>query len=261
MNAATTQHSITLLDVGRSEIPGPELFWMKDFGEWHDLCFQVAVIQGGGSTILLNTGPAKDLQPMNDGWSALLGERAAMKDQPGKYILDQLAAIDIAPNDVTHVALSPLQLYTVSNLLEFPNAEICISKRGWDHFHDGPAVLHDTRHTSIPDNILIPLVTSERDRVRLLASDDTIVPGVRTWWSGVHHRASMVVEVDTGQGVAALSDSFFWLENVEQDQPIGICENVWEALDTYERVRTTADIIVPMYDPKNFDRFAGGVIR
>lgn len=254
------EHTITLLDVGRSEIPGPELFWMHDWGNWRELCFQVAVIQGGGATILLNTGPARDLRPMNEGWTALLGERAAMREQPGTHILDRLAALGVDPRDVTHVVLSPLQLYTVANLLEFPEAEICISRRGWDHFHRGPAVLHDTRATSIPDDILVPLVTSERDRVRLLEADDEIVPGVRSWWSGAHHRASMVLEVDTAQGVAALSDSYFWLENVENDHPIGICENIWECLDSYARVRRTADVIVPLYDPKNFARFPGGRI-
>lgn len=257
----TTQHTITLLDVGRSEIPGPELFWMKDFDKWYDLCFQVALIRGGGSTILVNTGPALDLGPMNAGWETFLGARAAMKRQPGKHILDHLERLGVTPADVTHVILSPLQLYTISNLLEFPNAEICISRRGWDHFHRGPAVLHDTRHTSIPDEILIPLVTTERDRIRLLEREDEVVPGVRTWWSGVHHRASMVVEVDTTQGVVSLSDSYFWLANIEQNQPIGICEDIWECLDTYERVRKTADVIVPLYDPENFTRFPEGVIK
>lgn len=258
MTAATVQHRITLLDVGRSEIPGPELFWMRNWDSWHELCFQVALIRSAGATVLVNTGPARDLGPMNRGWTALLGERAAMRDQPGKHLLDQLDGLGIAPDDITHVVLSPLQLYTVSNVLEFPRAEICVSRRGWDHFHSGRAVLHDTRETSIPAHVLTPLVTTERDRVRLLERDDEIVTGIRTWWSGVHHRASMVVEVDTAGGVAALSDSYFWLENVEQDHPVGICEDVWECLDTYERVRRTADIVVPLYDPKNFDRFPGG---
>lgn len=253
-------HTVTLLDVGRSEIPGPELFWMKDFDRWYDLCFQVAVIQGPQSTILVNTGPARDLGPMNEGWKAFLGERAAMQRASGTHVHDHLERLGISPDSITHVVLSPLQLYTVSNVLDFPSAEICISRRGWDHFHAGRAVLHDTRHTSIPNDILVPLVTTERDRIRLLERDDEVVDGVRTWWSGVHHRASMVVEVDTPQGVASLSDSYFWLANVERDHPIGICEDLWECLDTYERVRRTADLIIPLYDPENFVRFPGGLI-
>lgn len=253
-------HSVRLIDVGRAEIPGPELFWMRDFFEWYELCFQVAVVKGPDSLILVNTGPAADLAPMNEGWAKFLGERAAMRFRPGMHLLDQLERLGIAPSDITHVALTPLQLYTVSNVLAFDSAEICISRRGWEHLHAGRAVLHDARETSIPADILSVLVTSHRERIRLLEDEDEIVPGVRTWWSGGHHRASINVDVDTARGVVALSDSFFYLENVLEDHPIGISENIWECLDAYERVRRTASTIVPLYDPKNFDRFPDGVV-
>lgn len=258
--ASEVLHKIRLFDVGRSDIPGPELFWMQDFDRWYELCFQVALLTGPESTILVNTGPAEDLTSMNEGWKTFLGERAAMRARPGMFVLDQLREAGIDPGEVTHVVLTPLQLYTISNLLAFPNAEICISRRGWDHFHSGRAVLHDTRSTSIPNHILAPLVTTERGRVRLLDEEDEIVPGVRSWWSGVHHRASLNLDVDTADGIVALSDSYFWLQNVERDHPIGICENLEEAFVTHERVRRTADVIVPLLDPANFDRHPGGRI-
>lgn len=254
------RHSVRLLDVGRSDIPGPELYWMRDFFEWYELCFQVAVVQGPDSLVLINTGPAADLSAMNAGWAQFLGERAAMRSRPGMHVLAQLKELGISPAEVTHIALTPLQLYTVSNVLEFDSAEICISRRGWEHLHAGRAVLHDARETSIPADILGPLVTTHRDRIRLLEDEDEIVPGVRTWWSGGHHRASITIDVDTSDGVVVLSDSFFYLENVVEDHPIGISENVWECLDAYERVRRTASTIVPLYDPKNFERFPGGVV-
>ena len=58
----------------------------------------------------------------------------------------------------------------------------------------------------------------------------------------------------------ALSDAYFYLENVERPHPIGINESMYEALDAYARVARTADVVVPLYDPKNLDRFAGGVV-
>ncbi|GAB2594471.1 hypothetical protein [Pseudactinotalea suaedae] len=251
-------HTVRLLDVGRAEVPGPELFWMKDFDRWYELCFQVAVVEGPQSLVLVNTGPAQDLGPMNAGWTSFLGERAAMRSRPGMFLLDQLAGLGIAPDDVTHVVLTPLQLYTISNVLAFPRAEICLSRLGWEHFHNGPALLHDARRTSIPDEILVPLVTTERHRVRLLGREDEIVPGVRSWWSLTHHRASLNLDVDTEAGVVALSDSYFWLQNVVENHPIGISESIWEAFSTYERVRRTADVVLPLYDPANFERFPGG---
>jgi hypothetical protein len=47
---------------------------------------------------------------------------------------------------------------------------------------------------------------------------------------------------------------------VESDHPIGISENIYESLACYDRVRRTADVIVPLYDPRNFERFPDGVI-
>lgn len=252
-------YTIRMLPVGSSEIPGPELFWMSEWEQWFPLLFQVGLIQGPGVVALVNTGPAEDLDPMNRGWASFLGERAAMRREEGQFILEHLTTLGISPLEITHVILTPLQLYSVSNVLSFPNAEICISRRGWIHFqttHDHP---HDNRDTSLPPEILTALVTTAWPRVRLLDDEDEIAPGLRTWWSGGHHRASVAVEVDTDAGTAVLSDTFFYLENVDRDHPIGISENMYECLAAHERARTS-DIVLPLYDPKNLQRFPGGVV-
>ena len=121
---------------------------MRDFDRWYELCFQVALVQGPASTVLVNTGPADDLGPMNAGWETFLGPRAAMRRDPGERLLEHLERLGVDPADVTHVVLTPLQLYTVSNVMRFPHAQVCISERGWDHFHHGRPVLHDARETS-----------------------------------------------------------------------------------------------------------------
>lgn len=231
---------------------------MSGWDQWYPLSFQTGVVRGPGITALINTGPAQDMTPMNDQWIKVLGRRAPMRREAGQFITDQLAALSLTPTDVTHVILTPLQLYTVSNLLLFPNAQICLSKRGWLHFHSTHQHPHDNRSTSIPDDILVHLVTDLWPQVRLLADEDQIAPGLRTWSCGVHHRASMVVEVDTPGGLAAVSDAYFYRENVEQGIPIGINESMEEAITTYARVRSTADFIVPLYDPKNTDQYPNG---
>lgn len=60
-------------------------------------------------------------------------------------------------------------------------------------------------------------------------------------------------------GVVAISDAYFYLENVERPHPIGITESIAEAEATYARVRRTADVIPPLYDPKNLERFPNGL--
>jgi glyoxylase-like metal-dependent hydrolase (beta-lactamase superfamily II) len=257
MNAAL---SVTTLPVGTSLIPGPELFWMSQFDQWYPLTFQSVLVRGAGVVAIVNTGPARDLEDMNVRWESFLGSKARMQRGDDEFIIDQLAKHGVAPSDVTHVILTPLQLYTISNLLEFSNAQICISRRGWEHFHTTHEHPHDDRATSIPDEILVELVTSAWPRVRLLQDEDEISPGLRTWWCGGHHRASVVVEVDTSKGVVAISDCFFYERNVTENRPLGINESLDEIATAYERVRNTADIILPLYDPANFERFPDGLV-
>lgn len=252
-------YQVTCLPMGTGEVPGPEVFWMNDWDTWYPLAFQVVLIRGNGIVALVNTGPAKDLESMNDGWASFLGERARLTRKPGEFLLDQLALHDVRPEDVTHIFLTPLQLYTVSNVLEFPRALIHISRRGWVHFntsHDHP---HDDRDTSIPPEILRELVTTAWPRVVLLDDEEEIAIGLRTWWAGSHHRATIAVEVDTSVGTIVISDAFFYLDNLTRNRPIGICENIYEALTAYERAGR-ADVILPLYDPSNFERFPGGVV-
>lgn len=253
-------YQVRMLSMGRGDVPGPEAYWMSRWDEWIPLRFQVALIRGHGVTALVNTGPAADIGPMNAKWTQVLGERAVLRREPGEYVLDQLAAHGIAPDDVTHVLLTPLQLYTVSNVPAFRNAQICLTERGWTHFHTTHAHPHDDRSTSIPDEVLVHLVTDAWPRVRLLADEDTVAPGLRTWWSGGHHRASMVVEVDTDAGVVALSDTYFLRDNVTADHPIGISENMYECLAAHARVRGSAEHVVGLYDPANFERYPDGRI-
>lgn len=250
---------VQCLSMGIGEVPGPELFWMSSWDQWYELRFQVVLIRGDGVVALVNTGPARDLEPMNDRWASFLGDRARFRREAGEFVLDQLARVGVRPEDVTDVFLTPLQLYSISNVLEFPNARIRISRRGWEHFHTTHAHPHDDRDTSIPPHILSALVGPAWDRVVLLDDETEVAPGLRTWWTGSHHRASYAVEVDTAAGTVVISDAFFTLENVERDHPIGICENIYEALAAHARART-ADVILPLYDPANFARFPDGVV-
>jgi hypothetical protein len=158
------------------------------------------------------------------------------------------------------VIVTPFQLYTTGNIPLFENAEICLSKRGWVHYHTTHDHPHDARWNSISQDVLVHLVTDAWDRVRLLEDEDEVVPGVRTWFSGTHHRASVAVEVDTDDGIVVISDSFFYYENVEDGRLLGINENMYEALAANERTLRVASHIVPLYDPKVFDRYPGGVV-
>lgn len=233
---------------------------MSDWDRWYELSFNVAVIRGHGVAALVNTGAPDDLAALNARWTGIFGDRGAFRRGPDETVTAQLAGMGLAPADITDVIVTPFQLYTTAGIPLFGNARLHLSKRGWVHFHTTHDHPHDDRATSIAPEVLVHLVTDAWDRVHLLDDEDEVAPGIRTWFSGAHHRASIAVEVDSHAGTVVLSDSFFHYPNVEDDRLLGINENMYEALATNSRTRAVADHIVPLYDPAVFERYPGGQV-
>jgi glyoxylase-like metal-dependent hydrolase (beta-lactamase superfamily II) len=256
----STRYTVRALCVGRMEVPGPQVFWMDAWEDWLPLSFTVLLVQGHGVNALVNTGPPADLRSLNAHIQSLLGPRAEFLVNEGDELPAQLERLGVASGDVTHVLLTPLQLYATSGVPLFPNASICLSRRGWIAFNTIQDHPHDSRHSMFLPEVLHYIVCEAWERVRLVEDEDQIAPGLRAWWAGVHHRASMAIEIDTARGVLIASDAFFYRENVLENRPLGIGESLQEALDCYARVRRTADVIAPLYDPKLYDSADGGVI-
>jgi len=257
--------AVRSISVGRFEEPGPAVFWQSRHEEWISLRLQLILIQGAGRTVLVNTALPDDLSALHAEFPGALmwqpeGIRGATVRTPGEMQVPALAAAGVRPEDVTDIILTPIVRYTTDTLDQFPNATIHISKRGWVHFHTTHQHPHDHR-AAFPQDVLVHLVTDWWPRVSLLEDEHEIVPGLRTWHSGVHHRSSLVVEVDTVVGTVAISDSFFVYENVETDlAPLGLNESFEEMFTINDRVRRTAQHIVPLYDHRVSERYPGGII-
>lgn len=247
--------SFQLLEVGCSTIPGPELFWMSHFDETFPLSFQVALLKTQDAVVLLNAGPQDNLETMNSHWALNLGAESAMKVSPDGDLVSQLSALGVSPSDVTHVVLSPFQLYSTGGLSHFSDAEVCLSRRGWVHLLTTKHHPHDSKAHSINDATLVHLVTDGWEKLRFLEDEDEIVPGVKTWWTGTHHRASIATDF-TFQGKNVLwTDAIFYLDNLTRRHPIGVCESIEEAMAFFDRAQGY-DIVFPMYDPSNRVRFS-----
>ena len=253
-------HDVRILDLGRMEVPGPQVFWMDAWDRWLTLAVNVLLIEGDGVCALVNTGPPDDLTDFRRHVQSMLGERARFERGQQEHLLRQLAALGLTPDMITHVIVTPFTLYTTSGIPWFANAQLCLSRTGWLHFHSTHDHPHDARWATLSREVLHHLVIDAWDRVRLLDDEDEIVPGLRTWWAGTHHRASLAVEVDTTAGVAVASDAYFHLENVLENRPLGIGESMAEGLACYERVRRVADHVIPLNDPRMLAIYPAGVV-
>ena len=260
------EYAVRSISVGTFEEPGYAVFWMANAPEWVTLRLQLLLIEGGGIKALVNTALPDDLSKLHSEFPKALmwqppGQRGATIRTPDELQRPALAAAGVSPEEITHVILTPIVRYTTDTLDEFPNAKIMMSKRGWIHYQTTHRHPHDSRGAFARDT-LVHLVTDWWDRVVLLEDEAEIAPGLRAWFSGVHHRSTMVVEADTAAGVVAISDSFFVYENIEGEswRPLGLNESFDEMFHTNRRVLDTAHHIVPLYDPRVFERYPGGVI-
>jgi glyoxylase-like metal-dependent hydrolase (beta-lactamase superfamily II) len=169
-----------------------------------------------------------------------------------------LASVGLKPGDIDHVLITPLQAYATGNIPLFTNAEICLSKRGWIEDFQAPKYhMHIPRKLRIPDDVLRYLEITAPDRLRLLEDEEEVLPGIRAFWTGVHHRSSMAYVIDTANGHVLVSDCFFKYKNVENMVPLGIMESLEECMRAYERIRKEAGILLPLYDPLVPDRLSG----
>ena len=253
-------YSVQVLQVGRQELLGACIYYMERFDVWERFIFTIVVIQGEGKTLVINSGLPEDLTVLDPYWKIWPGERKIEVNETEKP-LNALKKIGVNPVEVDHLIISPLIYYATSNIDLFPRAQICLLKRGWVDFH-APAhrCFDQFRPLFIPDHILRHLVTEAWPRVRLLEDEDEVIPGIRTFFAGVHHRSSMGVCIETARGKAIFSDSFFKFRNVEENIPVGYIENLEEAYSTYERVRKESKLLIPAFDPEIFVRYPGGVI-
>jgi glyoxylase-like metal-dependent hydrolase (beta-lactamase superfamily II) len=87
------------------------------------------------------------------------------------------------------------------------------------------------------------------EKLRLLEDEEEVLPGIRAFWTGCHHRSSMAYSINTLSGNIIISDCFFKYRNIEEKIPLGIMESLEECMRAYDRIRTEGKFLLPLYDP------------
>lgn len=248
---------VTPLSLGQFEwAPGFEMFWMEPQAEARPLALVGLLATNGDTNVLINTGPSLAMLPeINARWAGF-DPRHQLTVRSEQELAAALGAAGVTPGDIDHVIVTPFQPYSLGNLIEMERATYWLSRTGWIDFHaprwrDHP---HDYRPYVIPPHVLVPLVTDRWGQVALLDYEHTILPGLSTFWVGSHHRASVAVRIETAAGVVIASDCVFQYENIIERRLLGINESMEETLVAYQRIAAEADIVIPMYDQRVFER-------
>jgi glyoxylase-like metal-dependent hydrolase (beta-lactamase superfamily II) len=256
------KYTVQAFNAGTFFVPGPEVYWMEAWNQREEMNLLIYLVRAGDQNILINTGPPQDLSVINKAWLSFFGYPEAQivrtEDQLPQNIL---RAHGLTPDDISLVLVTPLQAYATANIPMFRNAAIGISRRGWIEDFQAPTYhLHVPRHLRIPPDVNHYLQNEGWEKLRLLADEEEILPGLRVFWAGVHHRSSMAIVIDTAKGPVVITDSFFKYGNIEAGRYLGVMESMMEADATWKRIRKEAAIYASIYDPELFLRHPGGVI-
>ena len=252
---------VQVLKMGQCEVAGPEVYWMSHWHEWVRLFFWMVVIRGSDKTVIINTGPPDDLTELNARWSSAFGERGKLVRAEAERPVNALSSLGITPADVDYVLITPLQIYATANIQLFRNAQVCISRRGWaEDFHEEKFPMHVPKKFRLADETLRYLTREGRERLRLLEDEEEVLPGLRSFWTGVHHRSSVCYVAETARGRVGVSDCVFKYDNLEELKPLGIQESMEEFYNACRRIEQEADIFIPLYEPDVLKRHPGGKI-
>jgi glyoxylase-like metal-dependent hydrolase (beta-lactamase superfamily II) len=254
--------SVQAFNAGTFFVPGPEVYWMEAWNQREEMNLLIYLIRDGDHNVLINTGPPQDLGIINKAWLDFFGYAEAQivrsDDQLPQNILRSQG---LTPDDISTVLVTPLQAYATENIPMFRNATIGISRRGWIEDFQAPFYhLHVPRHLRIPPEVNHYLQNEGWEKMRLLADEEEIMPGLRVFWAGVHHRSSLAVAIDTDRGTVIITDAFFKYGNIESGRYLGVMESMMEADATWARIRKEADLFASIYDPEVFKRHPGGIL-
>ncbi|WP_077798300.1 hypothetical protein [Streptomyces sp. JHA26] len=258
------RYAVRLLEFGRADVRGPEVFWMSHWDEWVTLAFSAVLIRNASRCVLLNAGMSRADPELDRLWEEYAGHpRARMRF--GTPVPDQLRALGIDPGAVTDVVLSPFQAYSVSDVREFPGARVHLLRSGWAEFL-APSRRHvldqtQRRELSMPRGVMEYLLSDAWNRVRLLDDRDVIAPGITSLAVGVHHPESLAVTIGTRKGPVVWTDGIFHHENFDGRTPVGLTRSLDESSRLQEFLENSgAAAVLPAYDSTLTERYVDGIV-
>jgi glyoxylase-like metal-dependent hydrolase (beta-lactamase superfamily II) len=211
------------------------------------LHYYVWLILGGPHPVLVDTGFREDDAQQrgirNYVSPASMVERAGVK------------AADVPMALITHLHYDHWAGHSL-----FPGAQFWIQQEEVE-FWTGPWGAAPAFRQSMNVGALAGLVTlNYANRVRIIAGDREVLPGIRVHRVGGHTAGLQIVSVATRRGTVVLtSDASHFYHNVETRQPVQIITSLPEMLAAFETIHALAGVeklIVAGHDPEVNTRFS-----
>jgi len=217
------------------------------YGETYTIPIYAWYIEGGEKTILVDTGEMSPIQS-KDREAAIGGKIYSFEEGLAKWKLK--------PEDIDIVIHTHLHNDHCENDYKCVNARIYVHEKELAAIHHPHPLDFRYLEDYIED-------VEENGQLEVVREDQTIVPGISVMHTPAHTAGGLTVLIDTAQGKAAITGFCVIDENfnppkeiraMEMDViPPGTLVNAYDAYDIMLKVKTAADLILPLHEP----RFAG----
>jgi glyoxylase-like metal-dependent hydrolase (beta-lactamase superfamily II) len=205
------------------------------------------VLRGGERTLVVDTG-----------FDPAVGRRR------GRTCLcpprEALGRLGIDPRSVAQVLVTHFHYDHIGNLDAFPDAELIVPERELE-FWTGPSARRPQFAEHVEPGEIARIDEAHRQgRVRTLAGEANVAPGVTAITVGGHSPGQQVLVVEGARGPAVLaSDAVHLYEEFERDRPFAVIADLEEMYRAYDLVRRLCDessaVLVPGHDPAVMSRF------
>jgi glyoxylase-like metal-dependent hydrolase (beta-lactamase superfamily II) len=207
------------------------------------------LLQSGGETILVDTGPSAP--------EVAHRYHFGIRRLPAQAPDTLLRSLGVAPESLAMVILTHLHWDHCYNLECFPGARFLVQSEEVRAAVDPIPTQRLAYEVGIPG--LRPAWLEVFDRLEVVRGDVDIAPGVRVLLLPGHTPGLQGVLVETARGRHLIaSDGAPHGDNLGKDGgpmiPPGIHIDVAACLRSLERMRREADVILPSHDPTIFDR-------
>jgi len=231
------------------KFPLDELVMGAPKGQVIDIAMVFWVIQGGGHTILFDSGFHREKWFADFHVTDFLAPNEAV------------AQAGIPASSVTDIIVSHAHSDHMGGIDLFPNATIWIQKQEYEYY-TGAAWQPGGKHGGIdPDDVQELVRRNVREQVRFVNGDDVeILPGIRAYTGARHTFASQYIRVGGEPPYVLASDNCYLYENLKSHRASATFDPADEPGNIAAQQRMislagSADRVVPGHDPVQFERF------
>lgn len=208
------------------------------------------VLQGGGRTILVDTGPC--------GAERSARHHRPLRKEPGQELPAALRGLGVDPRDIDLVLLTHLHWDHCFNLEHLPRAAFVVQRRELAYAACPLPADRAVYEAQIPG--IRPPWMGAYDRIIPVEGDTEVAAGVRVILLPGHTPGFQGVAVATRDGEWAIAgDTIPILENWEKTAgqpktPSGLYQNLFDYYDSLNRLNAFGSRILPGHDARVLDQ-------